>query len=592
MAGPLIRITGAGPHREPEHYVAATRVVVAAEAATTHRWMTLLDPPRLVFDLKPARIAEPTGSLTIGDGLVRMVRWAAHPDDRVRIVVDLERPAPHRAFWTANPVQLLVDVDRVSVALLHHQRSQLEALPLTEYLIGVLAAEVPPAFQLEALKAQAVAARSYTLHRLRDFGGAGCPAHPTADACTDPAHGQAYLSLEGRRERWGGDWERLEGRLRRAVAETARLYLRHGAGAADSVYHSTCGGHTASAADVWGADVPYLVSVPCEYCRISSRYRSTREVTLADFERQVERDVLRVTATTPSGRAGRVIACGRELDGGALRQALGLNSTWIADISGAVSITTRGLGHGVGLCQWGAEGQARLGRSYQDILAYYYRGLELAGVGLEPDRGAGGAPQAPPSPEPAPAPPVPPAPAPPRPRVVLDPGHGGRDPGAVGPRQLFEKDVNLAVARAAAGFLEDRVELILTRTQDETVSLRSRTNLANQARADLLVSVHANGSIYPEAHGTETFHYPGSRLGSRLAGILQQRLVAALGRRDRGVKQADFFVLRETRCPAALVELLFVTNPEEARRLADPEVQQRAGAALAAGILDYLAGPG
>lgn len=172
--------------------------------------------------------------------------------------------------------------------------------------------------------------------------------------------------------------------------------------------------------------------------------------------------------------------------------------------------------------------------------------------------------------------------------MVLDPGHGGVDPGATGPGGLAEKTVNLAVASAAADLLAGRAGVLMTRRDDRTVSLAARVKTANAAGAALFVSVHCNAAANPAATGTETYHYPGSPQGTLLAGLIQHRLVSAIRRRDRGVKQANFYVLRFTTAPAALAEILFLTNPEEAALLADRAFQGTVAAALAAGITDYL----
>jgi N-acetylmuramoyl-L-alanine amidase len=174
------------------------------------------------------------------------------------------------------------------------------------------------------------------------------------------------------------------------------------------------------------------------------------------------------------------------------------------------------------------------------------------------------------------------------PVIVLDPGHGGGDPGAIGPGGTYEKHVNLAIALAVAQILAGPTLPVLTRRTDTAMSLAERAGLANTRRATVFLSIHANGSEHPHASGTETFHYPGSIRGAALASLVQQRLVAIIGRVDRGVKAADFHVLRETHCPATLAEVAFLTNPEEARLLTDPRFQRRAGAALARAIVDYL----
>jgi len=582
---PAPEVTGVrhGLYRDDANLLLASRVVVDMTGLTDWTWFTLTSPDRLVFDLSPAVFGGGVGHLPVGDGLVRAVRWAAHPGERVRVVLDLTRPAAHRSFRLVDPPRLVIDVDRLEVTLYSHERARLEVLPLDEYLIGVLAAEVPPTFQAEALRAQAVAARTYTLRRLRTFGGRGCSVHPGADVCSDPAHCQGYSSPERLRDSWREDYDALRGRLAAAVSDTHNLFVAYGPRPAEAVYHSTCGGHTASSAEVWGQSLPYLEGVPCEYCRISPGYRETRRLSLAEARRRLMAEFFAVKETTASGRTRRAEVAGCSFTGSELRDRLGLASTLIESVSGDLAVTTRGSGHGVGLCQWGAEGQARLGRSYREILRYYYPGTDLRGVRFV--SGAGGGAPGPGKPDS----PSPEGPGEPQPVVVIDPGHGGVDPGAVGPRGTYEKDVNLAVSLAAAEALTGRVEVHLTRREDETVSLRRRTDLANEKKAVLFLSVHANGSVRPEAGGTETYHFPGSRLGGLLARAVQRRLLEALRRRDRGVKEADFFVLRETICPAALAEVLFLTNPEEEALLRDPRVQGKVGRALAAAVLDYLA---
>lgn len=572
-------------YQDPKSYLLASRVTVETTGTIGFKWFRLESPDRVVFDFSPAGVELPDGALPADDGLVKTVRWARQPGDTVRVVLDLARPAPFRARWLSGPPRLVIDVDRLEVTLYDHRRSTLLVLPFDDYLVGVLAAEMPAGFQVEALKAQAVAARTYALRKLRVFGGSGCAKNPGADLCSDPGHCQGYLGRDELRAAWKEDFDKNLARLAGAVAGTRELVLAFGGALADAVYHSTCGGHTASAAEVWGRPVPYLPGAPCEYCVISPHYRETRRLPLAELDRSLGSPLLAVESVTPSGRAERVVAGARALSGAEARQRFGLSSGLIEDIAGDVAITTRGWGHGVGLCQWGAEGQARLGRTFREILSYYYPGASVAGVPFSPPDG----PEQPPVPGPSPGPRPGPAPSPgPLPVVVLDPGHGGSDPGATGPGGETEKDANLAIALVAAEFLDGRVDLSLTRRDDSTVSLRQRTDLANSKRAALFVSIHNNGSVDPRASGTETYHYPTSRLGASLATFIQKRLVAALRRPDRGVKQAHFFVLRETACPAALAEGLFVTNPDEAALLRSPAVQRAAGEAIAAGILDYI----
>ncbi len=173
--------------------------------------------------------------------------------------------------------------------------------------------------------------------------------------------------------------------------------------------------------------------------------------------------------------------------------------------------------------------------------------------------------------------------------VVIDPGHGGRDPGAVGIGGLQEKQVIFPISLRVAELLENQgLTVILTRRQDISLDLQSRVEIANRARATVFVSIHANAISLsrPDVNGIETYYASAS--GQRLAEALQASMLAATGMNNRGVKQSRFYVLRHTTMPAALVEVGFVTGVQDAPRLADPAWQERMAQAIAAGILRYF----
>jgi N-acetylmuramoyl-L-alanine amidase len=173
--------------------------------------------------------------------------------------------------------------------------------------------------------------------------------------------------------------------------------------------------------------------------------------------------------------------------------------------------------------------------------------------------------------------------------VVLDPGHGGRDPGAVGIGGLQEKQVIFPISLRVAELLEQQgVMVVMTRRNDATLDLQARVDIANRARGNVFVSIHANAISMsrPDVNGIET--YFASENGRRLASTLQASMLAATGMNDRGVKQARFFVLRHTAMPAALVEVGFVTGAQDAPRLADPAWRETMAQAIARGILQYI----
>lgn len=176
--------------------------------------------------------------------------------------------------------------------------------------------------------------------------------------------------------------------------------------------------------------------------------------------------------------------------------------------------------------------------------------------------------------------------------IVVDPGHGGADPGAIGYSGLKEKEVNLATALELARLLEAAgAEVILTRTGDQTVGNLRRVSLANDSDADLFISIHANSYSKNESNGTETFYYSNSNNNSDsrfLAGLLQKELVDVLRLRDRGVKTSSFYVIKNVEVPAALVELAFLSNPDEEKMLWDEKVLHSSAEALYRGLEAYF----
>jgi N-acetylmuramoyl-L-alanine amidase len=178
--------------------------------------------------------------------------------------------------------------------------------------------------------------------------------------------------------------------------------------------------------------------------------------------------------------------------------------------------------------------------------------------------------------------------------IVLDPGHGGSDPGAIGPGGDQEKTVTFAVAQDLKGLLEKAgATVIMTRQSDADVfgpnasgvdELGARANIANSRKADLFLSIHANSFGNPTVNGTATYYYPKSNNDSLLAQSIQDSYIQATGLQDRGIAQANFYVLKHTDMPASLIELAFISNPNEEKLLMDSQFQLK----MAQGIFQGL----
>ena len=172
--------------------------------------------------------------------------------------------------------------------------------------------------------------------------------------------------------------------------------------------------------------------------------------------------------------------------------------------------------------------------------------------------------------------------------VAIDPGHGGRDPGAVGIGGIQEKEIVLDISQQVASILEQQgVQAVMTRSDDREVDLQPRVDLAERINANLFVSIHANAidMSRPDVNGIETYYYYS---GENLARTIHNSLLQATGARDRRVRQARFYVLRRTSMPSVLVEVGFVTGAEDSLRLRDPAYRSQLAASIARGILLYL----
>lgn len=257
---------------------------------------------------------------------------------------------------------------------------------MTEYLIGVVAAEMPASFEEETLRAQAVAARSYALYC------AAAHRHDNAEVCADSGCCQAWLDDAAMRERLGGEYEFYISKLRRAVETTAGEYLTYEGAPVFAAFHSSSAGATEDSGSVWNA-VPYLVSVPSpESADTVPGYVSTVDVAPLDLRDSIlalcpDADFTGDASTWvgeirrgASGRVESVTLGGRDIPGTKLRSLFALRSTaFTLEYTGeAFRFTVTGFGHGVGMSQYGANVLAQNGADYREILAHYYPGTTLS----------------------------------------------------------------------------------------------------------------------------------------------------------------------------------------------------------------------
>lgn len=246
-------------------------------------------------------------------------------------------------------------------------------LNMTDYLIGVVSSEMPASFNLEALKAQSVLARTYALK-----------AKQTGKKLTDTVSTQSYIDIDQMKNKWGNSFNTYYNKIKNAVENTNGEYLSYNGNYIEALYHSTNNGKTESSLDVFGNYYPYLISVSSEYDKNASSYLRTINMPLDTISNKLglnlnNDSVISILSYTDGGNIKEININGNNFSGKKVRELLGLRS---ADFDISISdnnanITTRGYGHGVGMSQYGANGMANAGYSYKDILSHYYPGTTL-----------------------------------------------------------------------------------------------------------------------------------------------------------------------------------------------------------------------
>lgn len=277
-----------------------------------------------------------------------------------------------------------------TIKLLHSETGQVEEVDLDEYLYGVVSSEMPASFEIEALKAQAVVARTYTVYQMTYNSGK----HENADICDNYACCQAWISKEDRFAKWNeeeaeSNWNKIV----EAVNSTSGKIITYNGEAINAFFHSNSGGVTESSVNIWGGiDYPYLKSVETAgeegYTQYSSQVQISKQELLnkikekyqdceIDFSQQ---DCIQILEYTTSGRVKTIKFGNKEIAGTEARTILGLKSTnfTFSIDEETVTFSVIGYGHGVGMSQTGADALAKSGSDYEEIIKHFYTDVEIA----------------------------------------------------------------------------------------------------------------------------------------------------------------------------------------------------------------------
>lgn len=279
-----------------------------------------------------------------------------------------------------------------TVRLFHKKEEKVEELPLDQYLYGVVSSEMPANFEKEALKAQAVVARTYTLYKMIQNKGK----HEGADICDDSTCCQAWISKEDRLSKWKEEVrEEYWNKIVNCVNETQGKMITYEGKPINAFFHSNSGGLTEAPINVWGGSgYPYLQSVQTAGEDAYSQYASKKTVTKEEFEQMIKKvhnnfkidftkeDCIEIKEYTEGNRVKTIQIGNLELSGVEVRTIFGLRSANFKVTTEKENITfeVTGYGHGVGMSQTGADSLAKQGKNYEEIIHHYYTGVEIKDI--------------------------------------------------------------------------------------------------------------------------------------------------------------------------------------------------------------------
>lgn len=274
------------------------------------------------------------------------------------------------------------DTSSLSVAVMRMSSEEIEDVPLETYVARVIASEMPAEFEMEALKAQGLAARTYIVNHLLHQ-------HESADSdVTDTTDHQVYKNEDELRELWGNEFNDKMEKLKKAVAATKGEILTYNNTPITAAYFSTGNGYTENSEDYWEDEIPYLRSVESPWDKESPMFLDQKVLSFEEIEQALNITLQHDTtipleiSRTESQRVKQIKIAGHLFTGREIREKLDLKSSdfTIEQNNNHLIFTTKGYGHGIGMSQYGANGMAKEGKTYQDIVKYYYKDVEISTV--------------------------------------------------------------------------------------------------------------------------------------------------------------------------------------------------------------------
>lgn len=427
------------------------------------------------------------------------------------------------------------------------------AAPLEDKVSLLLSSEYNSNFHIEALKALAVVIR------------------------TNIARG-VDESVEVNKNYNSGQSNHIE-EVKRAVRETEGMVITYKGKLIDAKYHLACGGSTENSENVTGNPVLYLRRVLCKYCQNSPYWQNEKSLSIEEIQERIRKkfphytmediEIKGLMEEIKRDEYGRVeyLKIGNDIiSGKELMELLDLDSTRFIIWPTGLKFISKGKGHGMGLCLYGANKMAEEGHSFEEIIKYYYTGVEIEKgslpTGEKPLNGK---------------------------IIALDPGHGGEDHGYKGDYLgLLEKDIVYNLSLKLKECLEELgCKVFLTRNGDEKVLASERIERVNNINPHFFISIHMDYYSNSNLKGVEMFHFRND-IESQKIGFLIEKNLKEMDIPTRGVKEGNFYLFRGIGASALMVEVGFLSNKDEEIKFKDQKYIDKIALCISKGISSYF----
>jgi stage II sporulation protein D len=437
-----------------------------------------------------------------------------------------------------------------------------------ELVASIAASNLTGSYNLETIKAFTIMARTELARKLSIYGGTGCSKHKGSDLCNELDHCIMYNCEE----------DVVDNIYYQAACSTKGVIITFDGKPIKPFFHYRCGGATENSENALGSKITYLRRVLCSYCRAIPDQNIEKQFTVEELEHILSTRIVKPDNIYNSimgmfedidvddqGRVKSLKVGNRLFKGNELMELLQLNSTRFNYTPVKFLFKSIGMGHGLGLCLCGANEMALIGRDYTEILDYYYTGVKLETMDIteegKPLKGR---------------------------KFVIDAGCGDEEGKLQQINGLNEKDINLDIVLRLSRLLQnDGATIRLTREGNENVALSDRAAISNTEKPEVFISILQNFFASEGVSGTEIYHFRGDKESERLSKLIIDEVCSAIGSKNRGVRTAEFYLLRQVRASAIILQLLYITNPDDAEKLADPLVRQKVAEAIHGAILKY-----